>query len=100
MDWRLSCVQIAPPWVRWYYWICPTAWTLYGLFVTQFGDIHTPLQFSDPAHKPQTVSEYIADYYGFETRLLPLAAVMSLVFTFLFAFVFMLSIKFLNFQTK
>ncbi|CAM6083756.1 unnamed protein product [Calypogeia fissa] len=90
----------APEWVRWYYWLSPTAWTLYGLFVTQFGDVHTPVTFSDPTHVPQTVSQYVADYYGFETKLLPLSAIMSLVFAVLFATVFMLSIKFLNFQNR
>ncbi|KAK1265447.1 Pleiotropic drug resistance protein 3 [Acorus gramineus] len=28
-----------PIWWRWYYWACPIAWTLYGLIVSQFGDI-------------------------------------------------------------
>ncbi|KAJ4707956.1 Pleiotropic drug resistance ABC transporter [Melia azedarach] len=26
-----------PIWWRWYYWICPVSWTLYGLVVSQFG---------------------------------------------------------------
>uniref|UniRef100_A0A2N9FEM7 ABC transporter domain-containing protein n=1 Tax=Fagus sylvatica TaxID=28930 RepID=A0A2N9FEM7_FAGSY len=28
-----------PKWWTWYYYICPVAWTVYGLIVTQYGDI-------------------------------------------------------------
>ncbi|KAF3328503.1 pleiotropic drug resistance protein 1-like protein [Carex littledalei] len=28
-----------PKWWRWYFWACPVSWTLYGLTVSQFGDI-------------------------------------------------------------
>ncbi|WVZ64217.1 hypothetical protein U9M48_013777, partial [Paspalum notatum var. saurae] len=33
-----------PIWCRWYCWICPMAWTLYGLTVSQYGDITTPME--------------------------------------------------------
>jgi hypothetical protein len=35
--------QKVPIWWRWYCWICPEAWTLYGLVVSQFGDVMTPM---------------------------------------------------------
>nr|DAD38857.1 TPA_asm: hypothetical protein HUJ06_013179 [Nelumbo nucifera] len=31
-------------WWRWYYWIFPVAWTLYGLVASQFGDIQDKLE--------------------------------------------------------
>uniref|UniRef100_A0A2N9H7W4 ABC transporter domain-containing protein n=1 Tax=Fagus sylvatica TaxID=28930 RepID=A0A2N9H7W4_FAGSY len=32
-----------PIWWRWYYWVCPVSWTLYGLIASQFGDIKDTL---------------------------------------------------------
>ncbi|KAE8684728.1 ABC transporter G family member 29 [Hibiscus syriacus] len=29
-----------PKWWIWYYWICPLAWTVYGLILSQYGDIN------------------------------------------------------------
>ncbi|OVA12443.1 Glycoside hydrolase [Macleaya cordata] len=28
-----------PKWWVWYYWICPVAWTVYGLILSQYGDV-------------------------------------------------------------
>ncbi|KAI4329206.1 hypothetical protein L6164_021496 [Bauhinia variegata] len=28
-----------PKWWIWYYWICPVAWTVYGLIISQYGDV-------------------------------------------------------------
>ncbi|KAL9680966.1 hypothetical protein QQ045_012747 [Rhodiola kirilowii] len=33
-----------PKWWIWYYWICPVAWTVYGLIVTQYGDIEDTIK--------------------------------------------------------
>ncbi|RVX19501.1 ABC transporter G family member 36 [Vitis vinifera] len=33
-----------PVWWKWYFWSCPVSWTLYGLVVTQFGDIKERLE--------------------------------------------------------
>ncbi|KAE8679805.1 Pleiotropic drug resistance protein 12 [Hibiscus syriacus] len=30
-----------PKWWIWYYWICPMAWTVYGLILSQYGDVET-----------------------------------------------------------
>uniref|UniRef100_A0A0D9V0J7 ABC-2 type transporter domain-containing protein n=1 Tax=Leersia perrieri TaxID=77586 RepID=A0A0D9V0J7_9ORYZ len=54
-----------PVWWRWYCWICPVAWTLYGLVASQFGNIQTKLDGKD-----QTVAQFIEEYYGFNHDLL------------------------------
>ncbi|MBA0843490.1 hypothetical protein Goarm_000675, partial [Gossypium armourianum] len=28
-----------PVWWRWYYWVCPISWSLYGLIASQYGDV-------------------------------------------------------------
>eukprot|EP00262_Sarcandra_glabra_P011220 TRINITY_DN269_c0_g1_i4.p1 TRINITY_DN269_c0_g1~~TRINITY_DN269_c0_g1_i4.p1 ORF type:complete len:861 (+),score=138.76 TRINITY_DN269_c0_g1_i4:178-2583(+) len=84
-----------PVWWRWYYWACPVAWTLYGLFASQFGDLHSPMLDSE-----QTVSQFLRSYYGFKHDFLGVVAAVVVGFGALFAFVFAFSIKMLNFQRR
>ncbi|XP_077211790.1 pleiotropic drug resistance protein TUR2-like isoform X2 [Tasmannia lanceolata] len=84
-----------PIWWRWYYWACPVSWTLYGLVVSQFGDIHTTMEETE-----ESVSEYIEKYFGFKHDFLGVLAAGMIGFTVLFAFIFAFSIKFLNFQRR
>ncbi|KAF8026782.1 hypothetical protein BT93_F3302 [Corymbia citriodora subsp. variegata] len=84
-----------PGWWIWYYWACPVSWTLYGLVVTQFGDLTDPLEDSG-----QTVKEFLKDYFGFEQDFLGAVVGAVLGFTFLFAFVFAFAIRSFNFQRR
>ncbi|XP_010537955.1 PREDICTED: ABC transporter G family member 40 isoform X2 [Tarenaya hassleriana] len=83
-----------PVWWRWYYWICPVSWTLYGLVASQFGDITEPL-----AEGP-TVKQFIKDYYGFRHGFLGVVAAVNVAFPVLFAVIFAVAIKFFNFQKR
>ncbi|KAE8657616.1 Pleiotropic drug resistance protein 1 [Hibiscus syriacus] len=57
---KFFCIRV---WWRWYYWICPVSWTFYGLVVSQFGDLKTPLV--DGEFPGQMVEEYFRSYYDF-----------------------------------
>ncbi|KAL6537750.1 Pleiotropic drug resistance protein 2 [Orobanche hederae] len=35
---------LIPIWWRWYYWASPVAWTIYGLFTSQLGDLERELE--------------------------------------------------------
>ncbi|CAH1451956.1 unnamed protein product [Lactuca virosa] len=83
-----------PIWWRWYYYICPIAWTLYGLVASQFGDI------TDRLDSGETVGEFIHDFYGFEYDFIKYVAVIIVGFTVLFGFIFAYSIKAFNFQRR
>ncbi|XP_068648511.1 ABC transporter G family member 39-like isoform X2 [Aristolochia californica] len=83
-----------PIWWRWYYWACPVAWTLYGLIGSQFGDV------SDLMGNGKSVGEFVEDFYGFDHDFLGVIAAGVVGFCLLFAFVFALSIKVLNFQRR
>ncbi|KAI9107551.1 hypothetical protein K1719_021588 [Acacia pycnantha] len=83
-----------PVWWRWYYWICPVAWTLYGLLETQYGDVTTRLETGQP------VKEFLSSYYGFRHDFVGVVAVVIVAFTVLFAFIFAFSVKFFNFQRR
>ncbi|XP_042413622.1 ABC transporter G family member 36-like isoform X1 [Zingiber officinale] len=83
-----------PIWWRWYYWMCPVAWTLYGLVVSQFGDVHENLEDGP------SVSEFVRSYFGFRHNFLGVVATVIVAFPVLFAFLFGFSIKMLNFQRR
>ncbi|KAJ9692497.1 hypothetical protein PVL29_011517 [Vitis rotundifolia] len=84
-----------PVWWRWYYWICPVAWTLYGLVTSQFGDIQDTL-----LDKNQTVEQFLDDYFGFKHDFLGVVAAVVVGFVVLFLFVFAYAIKAFNFQRR
>ncbi|KAM0933390.1 putative ABC-type sulfate transporter [Dioscorea sansibarensis] len=85
-----------PVWWRWYVWICPVAWTLYGLVASQFGDIETEM----PKSGNVRVKDFIRHFYGFRHDFLGVCAVAVIGFTVLFAFVFAFAIKVFNFQKR
>ncbi|XP_022868529.1 pleiotropic drug resistance protein 1-like [Olea europaea var. sylvestris] len=83
-----------PIWWRWYYWATPVAYTLYGIIVSQFGEIQ------DVMDSGSTVEEFLKDYFGFERSFLGATAGIILAFDVLFAFIFAYSIKAFNFQRR
>ncbi|XP_024964759.1 pleiotropic drug resistance protein 1-like isoform X3 [Cynara cardunculus var. scolymus] len=83
-----------PIWWRWYYYICPVAWTLYGLVASQFGDM------DDELESGQTVSEFVSSYFGFEHDFIGYVALIVVGFAVLFGFIFAYSIRAFNFQTR
>ncbi|XP_073017629.1 pleiotropic drug resistance protein 1-like [Primulina eburnea] len=83
-----------PIWWRWYHWANPVAWSLYGLVVSQFGDVE------DQLDTKQSVQDFVRDYFGFRHDLLGLAAGVIVGFVVVFAFVFAYCVKALNFQRR
>ncbi|KAK8455788.1 hypothetical protein SEVIR_4G219401v4 [Setaria viridis] len=87
-----------PIWWSWYYWLCPVAWSLYGMVVSQYGDdVDTPL-FDGVSNT--TVADFVRDYFGFNHSFLGVVAVVVVAFGVLFAVSFGLAIMKLNFQRK
>ncbi|XP_027084814.1 pleiotropic drug resistance protein 1-like [Coffea arabica] len=84
-----------PVWWRWYYYICPVAWTLYGLVVSQFGDIEEKMLDTN-----QTVQQFIRSYFGFRHDFVGYVAVIIVGVATLFTFIFAFSIKVFNFQKR
>ncbi|WVZ64594.1 hypothetical protein U9M48_014089 [Paspalum notatum var. saurae] len=83
-----------PVWWRWFYWICPIAWTLNGLVTSQFGDVSK--SFTDGTR----ISDFVQDYFGYHHDFLWAVAVVVVAFPLLFALLFGLSIKMFNFQRR
>lgn len=87
---------ITPKWWRWFSWVCPVAWSLYGLIASQFGDIDDKVLVD----VNQTVKEFVEDYFGFEHDNVWVAGAAVVGFAVLFAFIFAYSIKSFNFQQR
>ncbi|GAV68072.1 ABC_tran domain-containing protein/ABC2_membrane domain-containing protein/PDR_assoc domain-containing protein, partial [Cephalotus follicularis] len=84
----------APVWWRWYFWANPMYWSLYGLFITQFGDV------KDKLDTGETVEDFVRDYFGYRNDFVGITAMVHVAFVLLFGFTFAYSIKAFNFQKK
>ncbi|KAF2314320.1 hypothetical protein GH714_025364 [Hevea brasiliensis] len=83
-----------PVWWKWYYWICPVAWTLNGLITSQYGDLKHKLETGE------TVEHFLREYFGFNHDFLGAVAALVIGFAVLFAVSFAVSIKVFNFQRR
>uniref|UniRef100_A0A0E0QPX2 ABC transporter domain-containing protein n=1 Tax=Oryza rufipogon TaxID=4529 RepID=A0A0E0QPX2_ORYRU len=92
-NYTMSSIRI-PIWWRWYYWICPVAWTINGLVTSQFGDV------DDKFDNGVRVSDFVESYFGYNLDLLWVAAMAVVSFAILFAILFGFSLKLFNFQKR
>ncbi|CAL5000751.1 unnamed protein product [Urochloa decumbens] len=90
--------ELMPLWWRWVYWADPAAWTVYGLMFSQLGD--RTEQILVPGVGEQTVREFLEGYLGLQDRYFELVTCLHLAIIGLFAFLFFLAIKHLNFQRR
>ncbi|XP_010267164.1 PREDICTED: ABC transporter G family member 36-like [Nelumbo nucifera] len=88
-----------PKWWIWYYWICPVAWTVYGLIISQYGDLNDKIDVPGKT-VPQSIKSYITDYFGYDTDFIGPVAAVLVGFTVFFAFMYAYAIKALNFQQR
>ena len=75
----------------------PRGWTLYGLVVSQFGDVMTPM---DDGNRTVVVSQFVEDYFGFKHSWLGRVAAVVVAFAVLFGALFGFAIMKLNFQKR
>ncbi|KAF9615291.1 hypothetical protein IFM89_022618 [Coptis chinensis] len=87
-----------PKWWIWYYWICPVAWTVYGLIVTQYGDLEDTIRV--PGGPDQKIKDYVSNFYGYENSFKAPVAIVLVGWGVFFAFMYAYCIKTLNFQQR
>ncbi|PKA46824.1 Pleiotropic drug resistance protein 12 [Apostasia shenzhenica] len=87
-----------PKWWIWYYWICPVAWTVYGLITTQYGDLNDMIRV--PGQGKQPIKTYVEEHFGYHTDFMGAVAVVLVGFCIFFAFTFAFCIRTLNFQQR
>ncbi|PSS17958.1 ABC transporter G family member 36 like [Actinidia chinensis var. chinensis] len=88
-----------PKWWIWYYWICPVAWTVYGLIVTQYGDVLDTIKVPGITPDP-TIKWYVQNHFGYEPDFIGPIAAGLVGFAVFFAFMYAYCIKTLNFQMR
>ncbi|XP_061993147.1 ABC transporter G family member 32 [Rosa rugosa] len=88
-----------PVWWRWYYWANPVAWSLYGLFVSQYGDDDSLLTLAD-GERTMPVRQFLKVGFGYRHDFLGVAGIMVVGFCILFAIIFAYAIKSFNFQRR
>ncbi|XP_071738064.1 ABC transporter G family member 35-like isoform X1 [Rutidosis leptorrhynchoides] len=88
-----------PKWWVWYYWICPIAWSTYGFIVSQFHDVENTIKVPGMSYDPP-LNSYIEDHYGYRLDFMGPVAVVLVGFCILFAFVYALCLRMLNFQMR
>ncbi|KAK4489205.1 hypothetical protein RD792_005000 [Penstemon davidsonii] len=88
-----------PSWWIWYYWICPVAWTIYGLIIGQYGDVEDTIRVAGSSEQPM-IKTYIQDYFGYDPNFMGPVAAVLIGFAVLFAFIYAYCIKTLNFQNR
>lgn len=74
------------------------AWTLYGVIVSQLGDVTKELR--QPDGSLITVKRYLEEQFGFHYDFLGWVALVHCILVMVFAFVFAFCIKYLNFQRR
>ncbi|CAI7855803.1 unnamed protein product [Closterium sp. NIES-53] len=102
--WNLLCGFLItqpqiPVWWRWFYWINPVSWTLYGLNASQLGDVTTTLQVPGVTPDP-TVQAYLEEVFGYQHSWLGYVVLVNIGFIILFFTVFAYALKKLNFQNR
>lgn len=90
---------LIPIWWRWYYWCSPVAWSIYGIFASQVGDVTSELELPGNVRKVR-VNEFLKEYLGYEHDFLIPVVFAHVGWVLLFFFVFAYGIKFLNFQKR
>ena len=102
--WNAFCGFAIPvtsmsPWVAWIYWICPTTWSLYSLAASQLGDSEVPITLAGGgATVPARV--YLEERYGYRYDFRWNAVAALFGFNLLFALLFLLTLRFVNWQTR
>ncbi|GAB2293477.1 transcription factor [Dionaea muscipula] len=88
-----------PKWWIWYYWICPVSWTVYGLIVSQYGDLNTTIKVTGVTPDP-TIRWYVENRLGYDPDFMGPVCLVLVGFAVFFALLFAYSIRTFNFQTR
>ncbi|XP_042054242.1 ABC transporter G family member 29-like [Salvia splendens] len=89
-----------PTWWIWYYWICPMAWTVYGLIVSQYGDVQDEVRVEAATALKTSVKSYVEEHFGYKLDFMGEVGVVLVGFTLFFAFMYAYCLKTLNFQKR
>ncbi|KAK4286368.1 hypothetical protein QN277_002929 [Acacia crassicarpa] len=89
---------LIPIWWRWYYWGSPIAWTIYGVFASQFGDMDRQVTLTGGG--TQALKDYLEKNLGYKHDFLVPVVFGHIGWVIIFVLVFASSIKYLNFLRR
>jgi hypothetical protein len=69
---------------------------MYGLIVTQYGDLEDPITV--PSESKQKISYYVTYHFGYHRDFMPVVAHVLVLFATFLAFMYVVCMKRLNFQ--
>lgn len=75
------------------------AWTVYGLIVSQYGDVEDEMRVEAKALKT-SVRRYVEEHFGYKLDFMGEVGVVLVAFTLFFAFMYAYCLKSLNFQKR
>ncbi|KAL8113806.1 hypothetical protein AgCh_020916 [Apium graveolens] len=94
-----AMAQRIPGWWLWYYYICPVAWTVNGLIVSQFGNVEDTIKVPGVTPDP-TIKSYMEAQFGYDPDFMVPVATIIVGFTVFFACMYAFCLRTLNFQTR
>ncbi|MCO5589337.1 hypothetical protein L7F22_043303 [Adiantum nelumboides] len=91
-----------PQWWLWYYWLCPTSWTMSGLITSQYGNRVDQIECLDASHGKILlhIRGFLNHNYGFHEDFLGHVAAVLIVLPIFFALLFAFFMKILSFQRR
>ncbi|BFI27868.1 ATP-binding cassette, subfamily G (WHITE), member 2, PDR [Marchantia polymorpha subsp. ruderalis] len=90
-----------PPYFIWIYWICPTAYALYGLVVSQYGDLHGDDHLMTTLDGSKVSVAYFTEHhFGFKHGFIGGVAGLASIYPLVFAVIFVICISKLSFQHR
>lgn len=91
-------MQQLPWWVRWIWYSNPVSWGLYGIIITQMGDVEGDVQLTDNSF--QSIQQYLGDSFGYHYDFRWQTVGILLGFTGAFLIGAVASLRFFNFQHR
>uniref|UniRef100_A0A0D9VF54 ABC transporter domain-containing protein n=1 Tax=Leersia perrieri TaxID=77586 RepID=A0A0D9VF54_9ORYZ len=96
---KLPDQQAIPIWWRWYRWANPVYWTtIYSVVASQFGENDGFI--SVPGRNPIVLKQFLKDEFSIQHDFLGYVVLGHFGYIALFFFIFVYSMKFLNFQKR
>lgn len=90
--------QTIPWWVRWIWYSNPITWGLYGIIITQMGDLDSSIELTDD--QSQTISSYLEQQYNYKYSFRWPVVGILLGFTAAALFGAVASLRFFNFERR
>lgn len=88
-----------PVYFKWYRYLNPIYWSLYGIIVSQLGDVSELVDLG-PGITPVPVSQYLEDQFGYKHNFIGYVALIMIGYGLAFAVIGVFALQFLKYQKR